>query len=336
MPGRKYSAIDGYRYGFNGKENDNEVKGEGNNLDFGARIYDPRIGRWFSVDPDFAKSPSESPYIYAKDNPIYFIDPDGNTATPPKEKFYTGVAKPMLQVLQAKGIAREKAFFIIAQVRQEQGWSPKYAEYNIYFNIKGKGTAGSLEFKTHEYEDGVKISTRAGFRKYNTMEESVDDYLSLIKRLYPNAYNALFDSKSTIADFAAGMTNGVGGRKYATDPNYAKNIENAYKTVMGDYGKYVKNDPNAKSESNSFISIYGFNPPWQSYSYNPTDKLINELENKKAMTIRLATDAKKWNMTNAYNSLQSEIQNLDKQISTLKDKKAKESTQQLGPYLKPS
>ena len=41
----------GYRYGFNGMEMDNEVKGTGNHIDFGARGYDSRIGRWLSVDP---------------------------------------------------------------------------------------------------------------------------------------------------------------------------------------------------------------------------------------------------------------------------------------------
>src|SRR5690606_4468651 len=49
MPGRGYSASDAYRYGFNGKENDNEVKGEGNQQDYGMRIYDPRLGKFLSV-----------------------------------------------------------------------------------------------------------------------------------------------------------------------------------------------------------------------------------------------------------------------------------------------
>ena len=40
-----------YRYEFNGKENDNEVKEEGNQQDYGMRIYDPRIGKFLSVDP---------------------------------------------------------------------------------------------------------------------------------------------------------------------------------------------------------------------------------------------------------------------------------------------
>lgn len=46
MPGRLYSNGSGYRYGFNRKENDNEIKGEGNQQDYGMRIYDPRIGRF--------------------------------------------------------------------------------------------------------------------------------------------------------------------------------------------------------------------------------------------------------------------------------------------------
>lgn len=70
----------GYRYGFNGKENDNEVKGEGNSLNFGARIYDPRIGRFLSVDPLTGSYPDISPYLYAEDNPIYLIDVEGMSA----------------------------------------------------------------------------------------------------------------------------------------------------------------------------------------------------------------------------------------------------------------
>ena len=77
IPGRKFSAGNVYRYGFNGKENDNDVKGEGNSLDFGGRIYDPRVSRWLSVDPLANKFPNESPYIYAGNNSIFFIDPDG-------------------------------------------------------------------------------------------------------------------------------------------------------------------------------------------------------------------------------------------------------------------
>jgi RHS repeat-associated protein len=75
-PGRKYvKGSSKYRYGFNGKENDNST-GEGN-VDFGARVYDGRLGRWLSVDPLQKKYPSETPYLFAGASPIAAIDVDG-------------------------------------------------------------------------------------------------------------------------------------------------------------------------------------------------------------------------------------------------------------------
>ncbi len=76
MSGRDFVTAD-YRYGFNGKEKDDEVKGNGNSLDFGARIYDPRLGKWFSLDPLQTKYPYLSPYNFVANSPMIFIDPDG-------------------------------------------------------------------------------------------------------------------------------------------------------------------------------------------------------------------------------------------------------------------
>jgi RHS repeat-associated protein len=73
---RKFSG-NKYRYGFNGKEKDNEVYGEGNAYDFGARIQDPRLGRWLSADPKADKYAHLSPYNYVANNPIIFNDGDG-------------------------------------------------------------------------------------------------------------------------------------------------------------------------------------------------------------------------------------------------------------------
>lgn len=77
MPGRTYSAGNGYRYGFNGKENDNEVKGEGNQQDYGMRIYDTRIARFLSVDPLTKDFPHYTPYQFAGNKPIWALDLDG-------------------------------------------------------------------------------------------------------------------------------------------------------------------------------------------------------------------------------------------------------------------
>jgi len=65
-----------YRFGFGGHEKDSDFANE--NLNFGARIYDARIGRWHSVDAYKSAYPSHSPYSYGLNNPIVNIDPDGN------------------------------------------------------------------------------------------------------------------------------------------------------------------------------------------------------------------------------------------------------------------
>jgi RHS repeat-associated protein len=80
QPDRSYlSSNEGnrYRYGFNGKENDNEVKGEGAQLDYGMRIYDPRLGRFLSVDPLTKSYPWNSPYAFAENDVVRSVDLDG-------------------------------------------------------------------------------------------------------------------------------------------------------------------------------------------------------------------------------------------------------------------
>ena len=64
---------------FNAKEFDAET----GNYYYGARYYDPKWIIWLSVDKEFARFPSYSPYNYTLLNPINLIDPDGNAPCPP-------------------------------------------------------------------------------------------------------------------------------------------------------------------------------------------------------------------------------------------------------------
>ncbi len=84
MPGRQFQSGNGYRYGFNGMEKDDEIKGQANSLDFGARLYDPRIVRWSSLDHYSNLYESISPYVFALNNPIKFLDADGNVVVDEK------------------------------------------------------------------------------------------------------------------------------------------------------------------------------------------------------------------------------------------------------------
>lgn len=78
MPNR-HEQENSYKYGFNGMEKDDEIKNNsGTSYDFGARIYDPRVGRWLSRDRKEKSYTAISPYTFGLNNPIFFIDPDGN------------------------------------------------------------------------------------------------------------------------------------------------------------------------------------------------------------------------------------------------------------------
>ncbi len=71
------AANEGYRYGFNGMEGDQELKGPGNSYDFGARMYDPRIGRFFAIDPLASEYPWNSPYAFSENRVIDGIELEG-------------------------------------------------------------------------------------------------------------------------------------------------------------------------------------------------------------------------------------------------------------------
>ena len=84
-----------YKYGFNGMEKDDDINVNGGSYDFGARIYDSRLGRWLSLDPLMVKYPFLSPYVGLADNPILYIDFDGrDIIVHPVTETYTGPSTP--------------------------------------------------------------------------------------------------------------------------------------------------------------------------------------------------------------------------------------------------
>jgi RHS repeat-associated protein len=95
MPGRSWTASD-YRYGFNGKEGDKEVSS--GFQDYGFRVNDTRIGRFFSVDPLAPYYPELTPYQFASNRPIDGVDLDGLEWKDAKGKLMTSAQLKKVKV----------------------------------------------------------------------------------------------------------------------------------------------------------------------------------------------------------------------------------------------
>ena len=162
MPGRKYQASSGYRYGFNGKENDNDVKGEGNQQDYGMRIYDPRLGRFLSVDPLTTKYPELTPYQFASNTPIQAVDLDGGEA-----KYVYGSFN-----INSHPKLKQSEWFVI---NGQTNWASFSAAAN--YNTK-TGNTGAYEFiyeRSNYYKWANEVASSRGVNWFGAARDVISE-----------------------------------------------------------------------------------------------------------------------------------------------------------------
>jgi len=179
MSGLSSSALKGTNFianklKFGGKEmQDNEFT-DGTGLewyDFDARMYDVQTARWMVPDAMAEKSPDWTPYRYAFDNPIRYIDPDGNTEsvadmikkawnnTPEDGVGYYTVQNGELQEPQPTDKKadeiRDRYRNMIASARK---WGADLAADNLQHFIDGSGTPVTYSLKTLKKYHAFRVS----------------------------------------------------------------------------------------------------------------------------------------------------------------------------------
>ena len=73
----RHGSSNSYRYGFQGQEKDDELKGEGNSLNYTFRMHDPRVGRFFATDPLENDYPWYSPYQFGGNSTLMSVELEG-------------------------------------------------------------------------------------------------------------------------------------------------------------------------------------------------------------------------------------------------------------------
>ena len=98
-------SAEGYRFGFQGQETDDEVYGSENAVSFKYRVHDARIGRFLSIDPLAPEYPWNSPYAFSENRVIRFIELEGAETDDPFEDLdpFTGAIVRILSALDQRG-----------------------------------------------------------------------------------------------------------------------------------------------------------------------------------------------------------------------------------------
>jgi len=248
-----------YRYGFNGKEKDDEVKGSGNSLDYGARIYDPRLGRWLAVDPLAVKYPFASPYNFALNTPIQAKDPDGKVVIFVNGMWGTGTGA------SGGGTAKHWGASWIKDAQEAIG-DKKARFYDGSSDWMGNKGGTSIVHKNidadYRYQSGLMQGKIDAADIVNSLERGADGQITESIKFVTSSMGAAYSRgmSQAIVDYVAGenktidsYNNGLAKNKdgsYA-DPSKVKQRLNVVIESTTDLDAFQASEVGADKNSNS-------------------------------------------------------------------------------------
>ena len=169
-----FGGFEFYRYGFNGMEKDKEFTKTESHYDFGARIYDSRLGRWLSVDPKQRSYPAVSPFVFALNSTLLFIDPNGEDAVVTVQKDPNGGGKIIISstiYITGKGANEFNAGEYTKQAKST--YKP-----GSYTNSKGETFDISFDIKYEYAPDDSKIQLQDGDNILYYNNEKIISYVN--------------------------------------------------------------------------------------------------------------------------------------------------------------
>jgi RHS repeat-associated protein len=198
------------RYSFQGQEHDDEISGEGNYINFKYRGYNPRLGRFFQVDPLTKEYPANSPYAFSENVVINAIELEGLEKVHVYNKFYDGKAGEMA--------TKYSHTYIDNRLKEN---------INQVNNFGGKGKIDSKTYKPIDKENsqfqGITVKTGTEYKNDHTQyfksEKSGPLYTPIDTRSAPDATHHDSWEGSRGADKYIGVIDAIGdGLQYSKLP----------------------------------------------------------------------------------------------------------------------
>lgn len=270
-----------YRYGFQGQESDNELKGPGNSINFEYRMHDPRIGRFFAIDPLAKDFPWNSPYAFCENRVMDSKELEGLEAVSATHREYFNTAGIHIFMKNSNdGFSSKGQVILMGQSATESGYGnasnlSSSVSKNNYWGLK-KG--------------GVKL-------KYATLDDGYKAFQSTMMNNFPKVLELLKKSDFTIEQLQKTLNPGKGALNY--DPGNDDYAKNAYNNGVNAIKRMVKViDEDIVSKQNlqkGLVKEFKENEPVFSSDenkakYEQLEKDITYLKDAKTKAEKVLTD----------------------------------------------
>jgi RHS repeat-associated protein len=271
-------------FGFNGKENDNEVKGIGNQQNYGFRIYDPLTGKFLSVDPLTHSYSMLTPYQFSSNSPIQAIDLDGKEGISYMvvlKNTLLGISIPIRRVI-------ELDIYIATNNNGTNGaYTPKQAADLDNIITKKYNEIGSKD------ENGLPVDFVFNFIAFNPDNKKPEDYAREIRSetIKTNYHSPSFsdDGKPIVIPY-----NSITGVVLWNDPTIGavgKQVLNTIR-INPNQTTYETGHPECHELSHFLLILYG-------YSTETPNNIPND-DHSLGGWMKYATKARDPNTGNSY------------------------------------